>query len=355
MLSKEHRITFLKRQVWKTIAWSNTNISKLLILLTNDWFTSIDLLRFQFFTLVSSTYFLKINPLQSISKQYKWVAAGVAFAVLWASASTATKTGLEVSQPLVIAQVRFGLAGIIMLFFTHIILGKRLPKGKEWNQILVYGLLNITIYLGCYVIAMQYVTAGIGALAIATNPVFISFFSIIFLRKKLKLPVMVALIFGSAGVLLASWPLMESASVTTGGLLLLLFSMLSYSLGAIYFAAKEWGGLSRLTINGWQTFLGGLVLLPLTLITYEPHLNNYNLVFWASTIWLAIPVSIFAVQLWLYLLQTNTVKAGLWLFLCPIFGFAIAALILNDPISSYTVAGVVLVLIGLFLAQKKTG
>jgi drug/metabolite transporter (DMT)-like permease len=51
-------------------------------------------------------------------------------------------------------------------------------------------------------------------------------------------------------------------------------------------------------------------------------------------------------------LKKNTVKAGLWLFLCPVFGFAIAAVILNDVISVYTVVGVLLVMIGLFLSQR---
>ena len=122
-------------------------------------------------------------------------------------------------------------------------------------------MLNITIYLGCYVYAMQSVTAGVGALSIATNPVFISFLSVIFLRKKLKTPIFIALILGTAGVFYASWPLLQDATVTTPGLLLLLFSMFSYSVGAIYFSAKNWGQLSILTINGWQTFIGGILLL----------------------------------------------------------------------------------------------
>ncbi len=77
------------------------------------------------------------------------------FAFLWASASTATKIGLKEAQPLVIAQVRFAIAGIIMLLFAHIIGKQRMPSGKEWKYLIVYALLNITIYLGCYVIAMQ--------------------------------------------------------------------------------------------------------------------------------------------------------------------------------------------------------
>ncbi|MGN6264755.1 MAG: DMT family transporter [Ginsengibacter sp.] len=279
--------------------------------------------------------------------------AGIVFAFLWASASTATKIALNSSQPLVIAQVRFAVAGIIMLVFAHVFLRQNLPAKKEWGQILIYGLLNITIYLGCYVIAMQNVTAGVGALAIATNPLFISFSSLFFLKKKLKSEIFVALLLGTAGVFIASWPLLKDASMTASGLLLLLFSMISYSAGAIYFSAKKWNNLSIVTINGWQTMLGGLLLLPFTIFEYRGSQNHFDVQFWGGTLWLAIFVSIFAIQLWLWLLKKNAVKAGLWLFLCPGFGFAIAAIILHDVISMYTVVGVILVMIGLFLSQRE--
>ncbi|HXS55435.1 MAG TPA: EamA family transporter [Hanamia sp.] len=290
----------------------------------------------------------------SINKQYKWIAAGVGFAFLWASAASATKIGLKVAQPLVIAQVRFAIGGIAMLFFAHVLGNQKLPSGRQWKQITIYGLLNITIYLGCYVIAMQQVTAGIGALSIATNPLFISFLSIFFLKKKLNMNVIIALLLGTAGVVCASWPLLKDASISTSGLLLLLFSMLSYSVGAIYFSAKSWTGLDLLVINGWQTLIGGLMLLPFTLMEYRPGHNQFNVTFWGSVLWLAIAVSVFAVQLWLWLLKTNTVKAGLWLFLCPAFGFALAAVTLGDHIGFYTVLGIAMVMIGLFLAERRT-
>lgn len=261
---------------------------------------------------------------------------------------------MQVSQPLVIAQVRFATAGIIMIIAAHLFARQPLPKGKEWEQITIYGLLNITIYLGCYVVAMQHVTAGVGALAIATNPLFISFSSVFFLKQKIKPDVFVALVLGTAGVICASWPLLKDASVTVAGLSLLLFSMLSYSLGAIYFSAKKWNQLSILTINGWQTTIGGILLLPFTLFEYSRPKNHFNFKFWGGTLWLAIFVSIFAIQLWLWLLKKDTVKAGLWLFLCPVFGFAIAAWVLQDVISAYTIAGIVLVMAGLFLSQRNT-
>lgn len=285
------------------------------------------------------------------NKNLRWFGAGMLFAILWASASSATKIGLAVAQPLVIAQIRFVMASAIMLCIAHLIMKQRLPVKREWKQLAVYGFFNISVYLGLYVIAMQTITAGIGSLAVASNPVFISFLSVFFLKKKLHFSIVLSLIVCTVGVVCASWPLFANATVSIQGLLILFLSMLSYSIGAIYFSSKQWNGLSLLTINGWQTLLGGLFLLPVTFFFYKNQHNHFNKTFWLSVGWLAIPVSIFAVQLWLWLLQLNAVRAGLWLFLCPLFGFIIAALLLKDVISLYTIVGVLLVIIGLLISK----
>lgn len=73
-----------------------------------------------------------------------------------------------------------------------------------------------------------------------------------------------------------------------------------------------------------QTALSGLFLAPVAAWFYKASGNRFNSTFWLSVSWLAVPVSIGAVLLWLWLLQKNAVQAGLWLFLCPPFGFALA-------------------------------
>jgi len=287
-----------------------------------------------------------------MNENLKWILSGFVFAILWSSASAATKIGLAAAQPLVIAEVRFATAALIMLFTAHLILRQRLPSGKEWKQLAIYGFLNISVYLGLYVIAMQNITAGIGTLAVASNPVFISFLSVIFLKKKLYFSLVLSMLICVVGVACAAWPLFGSASVNIKGLVILFFSMLSYSVGAVYVSSKQWNGLSLLAINGWQTFLGGLFLFPVSLLFYRNQLNHFTSQFWLPVLWLAIVVSIFAVQLWLWLLSLNAVRAGLWLFLCPLFGFIIAAWLLGDVISLYTIVGIALVITGLLLSKK---
>lgn len=239
-----------------------------------------------------------------------------------------------------------------MLSIAHLFLRQSLPSGDSWRKLAVYGMLNISIYLGIYIVAMQYASAGIGALFIATNPVFISLISGIYFKHPINKPTLLSLLICSGGILVASYPLLHTHYVSPLGLILLLAANFSYSVSALYFSNQSWNGMHMLTINGWQTFFGGIFLLPVLWLTYQPQKNAFNRQMISSVLWLAIPVSIVAVQLWLYLLKRNPVKASFWLFLCPVFGIIIAAIIMKEPVSAYTFAGVLLVLGGLYIVQR---
>ena len=283
---------------------------------------------------------------------WKFFVAGLALSILWSSASTATKLGLTSAQPFVISSTRFLIAGILMLFVSHVILGNRLPSKAEWKSIIVYGFLNVSLYLGLYIIAMQQVSAGLGSLAIAINPVFISLISFSLFAHSITKRHVLSLAMCLLGVTIAAFPLIKNSFATPLGIGLLLTSMIVYSFATVYFSRIQWNGLQILTINGWQTIIGGIFTFPILLLTYQPEKNLYDANFWKSVLWLSIPVSIVAVQLWLYLVKQNPISASFWLFLCPIFGFAFAKIMMQEPISLFTFLGVLLVLSGLYLVQR---
>jgi probable blue pigment (indigoidine) exporter len=271
--------------------------------------------------------------------------------MLWASASVAGKFGLFSVEPLVLFNIRFLLAGVIMLTYVYTVEHGRLPQHAEWKHLTIFGAFNTTLYLGIFVIALQFITPGITSLAIALNPLFISIMSAVWMRRAVKRNEWLGIALGMAGVFLAAYPLLKTSYATPTGLVLLALSMVAYSFGSVYYAAVPWS-LSRLSINAWQVFIGGLLLIPFTFFLHAKD-NNFDLRFWLSLMWLILPVSIAAVQLWLRLLRSDAVQASLWLYLCPVFGFIYAALLLNEPFTLYTLTGTILVLTALYVGQRK--
>jgi probable blue pigment (indigoidine) exporter len=277
---------------------------------------------------------------------------GLLFAILWGSGSVATKLGIQDGQPMVLINLRFIFAAILILTYALLIKKERLPKDREWINLLLCGLLSMAIYPTSFVFAMKNVTAGIGTLASATCPLIISVMNAVFLNRKISKNIWLGLFVGLLGIIVAIYPLLAHAHATFHGVLLLSFSMICYSVGTVFYQSKEWN-LSKLSINGWMILFGSVFLAPFTSYLFESSANTMTSTFFISLLWLTIPISIFASQIWLYILKEDPLRASFWLYLCPIFGFLLSSLFTGEPITYFTVLGTVLVLLGLYLGKKE--
>ncbi len=285
----------------------------------------------------------------SSSFSFKYLLTGFAFAVLWSSASSAAKIGLVSAEGLVMFTVRFLIAGGLLLMWSLFIQRDRIPKGKEWLHLIIFGAFNTTLYLGIFIVALEEVTAGVTSIALALNPLLIGAMTALWLRIRVSSMQWVSIFIGIVGVATVSYPLLLNSYASVLGISLMALCMIAYSFSSVYYTRVKWN-LSRTSINGWQVLIGGLLLLPFAFL--PRRVSHFDARFWGSVFWLVVPVSIGAVQLWLHLLKLDAVKASLWLFLCPIFGLTFAAILLDEPISGYTVTGTLLVLTALFLGQR---
>jgi drug/metabolite transporter (DMT)-like permease len=285
----------------------------------------------------------------------KNIAAGLLFAMLWASASVATKFGLLSAPPLILGNTRFFIAGIILLLYGYSFKkdqSYRLPTADEWKHLALFGFLNTTVYLGLFVYAMKYTAAGIGSLATSTNPLLIVLLSSWLIGRKPAKAEIFSIIIGMTGIGIATYPLLKNSSSSLFGVIILMLSMVSVSFASVYYARVKWT-LPNILINGWQVALGGLFLLPFTFAFSDFSALTIDNHFVYSALWLSLAVSVIGLICWFYLLKIDTVKASLWLFLCPLFGFFYAWWLLDEPITLYTVGGTILVVFGLYLGQRQ--
>ncbi|MDZ4713992.1 MAG: EamA family transporter [Cytophagales bacterium] len=279
-----------------------------------------------------------------------YLLAGFLFAVLWSSASSIGKIGLQSADGLVLFTIRFLIAGVLLLAYSFFIQRDRLPRKKEWLHVMLFGSLNTTLYLGIFIIALDEVTAGVTSIALALNPLMIGTMTALWLKKPVAPAQWVSIAVGIIGVVIVSYPLLMNSYASVLGLVLMAVCMVAYSVGSVYYTSVSWK-LSRTAINGWQVLIGGVLLSPFALLFYQKS-STFDTRFWFSVGWLVIPVSIGAVQLWLYLLKQDVVRASLWLFLCPIFGLLFAYVLLDEPITLFTYVGTGLVLVALFIGQR---
>ncbi|SIT16180.1 Uncharacterized membrane protein [Filimonas lacunae] len=281
------------------------------------------------------------------------IAEGILFAILWASATAATKFGIHSVEPLLLACIRFLAVGGLLMGFVYGIKGKqhRLPNKKECKHLFILGLLNITIYIIAFVIAVKLVSAGLVSLFNAMPPLVITLLSAVWLKRAVKPLEWLGIGLAIVGLAIAAIPNLKSSHATLGGIVILLIGQIALATGSTYFASIKLD-MSRLAINAWQTAIGGVLMIPLVLANYKNIYLVADANFYWSLSWLIVPVSIIAYSLWMHLLHKDTVKAGMWLLVTPVLGYIMAVILLHEKVTAYAIAGAILVVTGVFIAKR---
>jgi probable blue pigment (indigoidine) exporter len=208
------------------------------------------------------------------------------------------------------------------------------------------------MYMSGFLIAIENVSAGLISLIFSTNPLILILLSALILKNKVSLREWSGIVIAVGGLVVAAIPNLQNNHASFKGIVALMGGITSFSLGSIYFSKVKLG-LSNLAVNTWQITYGALLFIPLVLLNHAHNFLILNSNFYLSFAWLVLPVSIVGYGLWLALLQKDPVKAGKWLFLAPVLGYALAVIILKEPLTSYGIAGTILVLAVLIFSRKK--
>lgn len=274
---------------------------------------------------------------------------GILFSILWASGAIATKIGLLSSSPLMFATTRLISAGLIMFIFTYFIRSNRWPKGVEWRQLVVLGILNTTLYVGCCFLSLKLVSSSLFNLFITVNPFVVALLSSVFLSRKVTKQEWAGMCIAAFGLLIVVYPYLKETQATVSGVIILAIGMLSMGIGSVCFTKYDMK-INRLVINTWQIIFGSLFAVPLSfLLDTNPYIN-LDMNFAMGLFWQVVMTSIVSMLLWFYLLKKDPIKANNYLFLTPIFGYLLGWLILKENITMYHLFGAILVIGGLLIS-----
>ncbi|MCF6410826.1 DMT family transporter [Pseudalkalibacillus salsuginis] len=266
---------------------------------------------------------------------------------LMGSSFSVGKIGLSYSSPLLLAALRFTLAGFIMAVIV-IALKRQHPASKgNWVKMLIIGTFQTAGVMGCIFLSLRTITASESSILTFTNPLLVVVFGTIFLQTRYKFYQWIGVLLGLVGV-----------SITMGAQIEFKIGIIFGILSAVFWAistllVKKWGSFfDTWVLSSYQMLFGGLLLLLGSFILEKPvFILNGNLLF--ILLWLSIMSSIVQFAVWYYLLQKGDPgKTSAFLFLAPFFGVLSGWLLLGETLYPSIIVGGLFIIIGIYLVNR---
>jgi drug/metabolite transporter (DMT)-like permease len=281
----------------------------------------------------------------------------LAFAIIyfvWGSTFLAIRVGVREVPPLVLAAMRFSIAGAV-LYGWMLARGERSPTARQWGSASLLGIVIFVFDYGLLFWAEQRVPSGIAAVMLATIPAFMALSEIIFLRtQRLTARLGLALLIGLGGVaVLVSRSLnLGGAPIDRVGAAALIFASISWSIASAM-TRKLPLPQSKVMSSGAQMLAGGvfLTLAATALGEFRDfHPSAVSRGAWFSLLYLIVAGSIigFTAYVWLIHHESPT-KVGTYAYVNPIVAVLVGFFLGGEALSSRTILGTLCVLISVIV------
>ena len=186
------------------------------------------------------------------------IGAGVAFAMMWASAFTSARVIVHYAPPLTTLSVRFLVSGLLGVGLAWA-LGQswRLTR-RQWFATAIFGLCQNALYLGLNFVAMQSVEASLAAIIASSMPLIVAIAGWGLSSERLGWFGAAGLLAGISGVaLIMGTRLSGGADVV--GVVLCLLGVLSLATATLFVQGASSGG-NFLMVVGLQMLVGAMAL-----------------------------------------------------------------------------------------------
>jgi len=279
----------------------------------------------------------------------------LAFAIIyfvWGSTFLAIRVGVREVPPLVLASMRFVVAGGVLFGWMRLS-GTPSPSRREWLAASVLAVCIFVVDYGLLFWAEQRVPSGIAAVMLATIPVFMALSEILILRtQRLTLRLALALVVGIGGVaVLVSRSLSQSfgeAPIDRAGAVALVIAAISWSIASAL-TRKLPLPASKVMSSGAQMLAGGILLALTAALLGEFRGFNIHAVShgaWFALAYLIVAGSIvgFTAYVWLIHHESPT-KVGTYAYVNPVVAVIVGYFLGGETVGPRTLLGTLLVLV----------
>jgi drug/metabolite transporter (DMT)-like permease len=285
-----------------------------------------------------------------------WVYLSVVMAMIfWSFSFVWVKEVYLVYGPLTTVLFRLIIASLLLLVYSRII-GKLVRiERKDLGTFVLLSFFEPFLYFMGESYGLKYVSSTIGAVIVATIPLFSPLAASRFHGEKISFRTFIGILLSFFGVALVVFGASWNMTASPLGIALEFLAVVS----AIFYTVV----LKKLAVKyhpsaiiTWQNIFGIIYFLPLWFIF---EFNDFNTIPFNFTAFAGIlKLSIFASCI-AFIFYANSVKrlginnVNIFINIIPVFTAIFAWYILDDPLTMRKFIGIIVVIFGLLIAQVK--
>lgn len=274
--------------------------------------------------------------------------------IIWGMAFPIFKWSLDVLPPFTFSFLRFYLGALIILPF---VIRKLSIKKENVRQLIIVSIFSVTLQIPLLFFGLKLSPSINAPIIIAAGPILLIFASVIFLKEKINLKILLGTFISLFGVLaIILRPILENGF--SGGIFgnLLIFTATICGVIQAVILKKITPDNNPLTLVFWMFLIGSLPLLPF--VFWESRSFNIwqdlNLQGAIGLLYGVIFAAVIAHFFLAYAIKyVKASEVGIFTYVDPIATIVIAVPLLHETISPAYAVAAVFVFVGIFIAEGR--
>lgn len=288
------------------------------------------------------------------------LAAWASVCFFWGTTYLAIRVGLETLPPVLFAGLRFLTAGVLLFLVMRLWTRARLPRGREWFDQAVVGLMLLGVGNGFVVWAEQWVPSGPAALLVATSPFWVMGVERLFREgERLGARATTGLLIGFGGLALLVAPNLYGAGSLGAnylwGMLALQLACASWSIGSVYSKHRP-TGVAPLMGAAVQMLIAGSTMTLLGTILGDWRALHFTERSLAAFAYLIVFGSIVAYGSYTYAVQKLPLSlVSTYSYINPVIAVVLGWLVLGEQLGWRVITATLVILCGVMLVKRGRG
>jgi drug/metabolite transporter (DMT)-like permease len=273
------------------------------------------------------------------------------FVLLWSTGFVGAKYGLPYADPFVFLSIRVLIAAVLLLVIAYLLkMPVRIGRSAIVRSSIIGFFLHACYLGGVFYSISQGLPAGVAAVVTSLQPVLVSIFAVKVLGEQLRISQVAGLLLGLCGVFLVLGPSFNS-HIPTAGIIAIVVALIG-STTATLLQKRVGANIPLVAGTAYQYLFSGLLLGVIALATGNSHLT-WSMRFTAAFVWLVLAISVGAILLLLWLLNSGSAASvSSLLYLVPPATAIEAFFLFGEKVNTQGLLGIGVTALGVWLVIR---